>query len=238
LPSNSSFTFLIKWNILVVKSQERGVIIPLNNNPLVWHNSRISKQDRQLLNGHRSYVLWFTGLSGSGKSTLSTALEHELYKLQCRSYVLDGDNLRHGLNRDLGFQPKDRSENIRRIGEVAKLMADGGMIVIVAAISPYRQDRDGIHSSLLPDEFIEIYVKCSIEECERRDPKGMYKKARAGEITHFTGISAPYEHPLNPHLTIETDKLTATESVNTVMDYLYLHGLIIAKEKEGGVFEG
>lgn len=205
----------------------------MDNNPLVWHNASVTKQDRQLLSGHRSYVLWLTGLSGSGKSTLSTALELELYKLQCRSYVLDGDNLRYGLNRDLGFHPKDRTENIRRLGEVAKLMADAGIIAIVAAISPYRLDRDGIRSSLQPDEFVEIYVKCSVEECERRDPKGMYKKARAGEIAHFTGISAPYEQPLCPHLTIDTDKLTVADSVNAVMEYLYHHGLIIPEENEG-----
>lgn len=178
----------------------------------------------------------YTGLSGSGKSTVAAAVEHELYKLNCRSYLLDGDNLRNGINRDLGFLPEDRSENIRRIGEIAKLFADAGMITLVAAISPYRQDRDRLRASVQPGEFIEIYVNCSMEHCEKRDPKGLYKKARSGEITHFTGISAPYEPPLHPELVLETAKQTVSDSVHDVMSYIRHRGLIHPIKEEGEEF--
>ncbi|MCF6093259.1 adenylyl-sulfate kinase [Microaerobacter geothermalis] len=187
---------------------------------LVWHDSSVKKEDRHRLNGHRSGVIWFTGLSGSGKSTLANAVDRELYKHNIRSYVLDGDNIRHGLNRNLGFSPEDRQENIRRIGEVSKLFVDAGLFVLTAFISPYRNDREMVRRLLNNDEFIEVYVKCSIDECERRDPKGLYEKARKGEIKEFTGISAPYEEPINPEIIIETDKQSLEESVAQVMEYL------------------
>ena len=193
---------------------------------IVWHQPKITKEDRHRLNNHRSCVLWFTGLSASGKSTLATEVERELYRCGIRTYVLDGDNIRHGLNKDLGFSPEDRKENIRRIGEVAKLFVDSGLFVLTAFISPYREDRDMVRAMLPEGEFIEIYVKCPLEVCESRDPKGLYKKARMGEIREFTGISAPYEEPLRPELVIETDRQTIEESVRQVVGYLKERGYI------------
>ena len=193
---------------------------------IVWQPTKVSKEDRRRLNGHGSCVLWFTGLSGSGKSTLATEVEKELYQRGVRTYVLDGDNIRHGLNRDLGFGKDDRKENIRRIGEVAKLFVDAGIVTLTAFISPYREDRDMVRALFGQGEFIEIYVKCSIEECERRDPKGLYKKARRGEIRDFTGISAPYEEPVNPELVVETERETVEESVGRVLAFLSSKGLL------------
>ncbi len=193
---------------------------------IVWHQASVTREDRHRLNGHKSCVLWFTGLSGAGKSTLSVAVEQELYQHHIRSYVLDGDNIRHGLNHNLGFSPEDRKENIRRIGEVAKLFVDAGLFALSAFISPYREDRDQVRSRFAEGEFIEIYVKCSLEECERRDPKGLYKKARTGEIKEFTGISAPYEAPLNPEIVIESDRQTVEASVEQVIQYLKDHSYI------------
>jgi adenylylsulfate kinase len=187
---------------------------------IVWHDSKVTKEDRQKLNGHKSVVLWFTGLSGAGKSTLSVEVEKELHQRGIRTYILDGDNIRHGLNKDLGFSAEDRKENIRRIGEVAKLMVDAGIVTLTAFISPYREDREMVRQLLGEKEFIEIYVKCSLEECERRDPKGLYKKARAGEIKGFTGIDDPYEEPENPELVVETDKQTLEESIKQIIAYL------------------
>ncbi|MFS0647222.1 adenylyl-sulfate kinase [Siminovitchia sp. 179-K 8D1 HS] len=187
---------------------------------LVWHESLVSKKERQQRNNHQSAVLWFTGLSGSGKSSLSALLEKELFRLGVHTYRLDGDNIRHGLNSNLGFSPGDRTENIRRIGEVAKLMVDAGLITMTAFISPYRQDRDQVRSILEENEFIEIYVKCSLEECEKRDPKGLYKKARAGKIKGFTGIDAPYEEPVAPEITINTEMLSLEEAVQLIIKYL------------------
>ncbi|CAG7650256.1 putative adenylyl-sulfate kinase [Paenibacillus solanacearum] len=184
------------------------------------HPSHITRDHRYRLNRHHSSVLWLTGLSGSGKSTLAYALEKALYQASCRSYVLDGDNIRHGLNQDLGFQPEDRKENIRRIAEVAKLFADAGMIAVTAFISPYRADREMARSIVGEGDFIEIYVKCSLSECERRDPKGLYQKARAGEIAQFTGISAPYEPPDRPELVIESDRYSVSESVARILNLL------------------
>ncbi|CAG7630608.1 adenylyl-sulfate kinase [Paenibacillus allorhizosphaerae] len=184
------------------------------------HPSHITRDHRHRLNMHHSCVLWLTGLSGSGKSTLAYALEKALYHASCRSYVLDGDNIRHGLNQDLGFHPEDRKENIRRIAEVAKLFADAGMIAVTAFISPYRADREMARSIVGEGDFIEIYVKCSLSECERRDPKGLYQKARAGEITQFTGISAPYEPPERPELVIESDRYSVSESVDLILNLL------------------
>ncbi|MFC4402627.1 adenylyl-sulfate kinase [Gracilibacillus xinjiangensis] len=187
---------------------------------IIWHESAVTKQDRLHLNEHQSPVLWFTGLSGSGKSTLTVALEKALYDQGIRTYRLDGDNIRHGLNNNLGFSPEDRKENIRRIGEVAKLMSDAGLITLTAFISPYQEDRDNVRQLLADGDFIEIYVKCSLEGCELRDPKGLYQKARAGEIKGFTGIDAPYEEPVNPELTIDTEQNTIDESVEQIIDYL------------------
>jgi adenylylsulfate kinase len=193
---------------------------------IVWHHSKVTKEDRQKLNGHKSVVLWFTGLSGAGKSTLSVEVEKKLHQRGVRTYILDGDNIRHGLNKDLGFSAEDRKENIRRIGEVAKLMVDAGIVTLTAFISPYREDREMVRQLLGEKEFIEIYVKCSLEECERRDPKGLYKKARAGEIKGFTGIDDPYEEPENPELVVETDKQTLEESVKQVITYLEENGYL------------
>ncbi|BAH45242.1 MULTISPECIES: adenylyl-sulfate kinase [Brevibacillus] len=187
---------------------------------IVWHPTTITKQDRQKRAGHKSCVLWFTGLSGAGKSSLANAVEHELHQRGLASYVLDGDNIRHGLNRGLGFGAEDRQENIRRIGEVAKLFVDAGVITLTAFISPYREDRELARNLVEAGEFIEVYVKCSLDECERRDVKGLYRKARSGEIGQFTGISAPYEEPLRAELVIESDKQTIEESVQMVLTYL------------------
>lgn len=187
---------------------------------ITWHNAGISPTQRHDLNGHKSCVIWFTGLSGSGKSTLANRLDAALHALKVRSYVLDGDNLRHGLNRDLGFSPEDRRENIRRVGEAAKLLADAGLIVITAFISPYRSDRNDVRSLFQPGEFFETWIDCSLETCRRRDPKGLYKKADAGEIADFTGVSAPYEAPLNPEITIRSDQLSEDEAVGEVVAWL------------------
>jgi adenylylsulfate kinase len=191
---------------------------------VVWHHAEITREDRERLNGHKSVLLWFTGLSGSGKSTLAHRVETALFERGCRTYVLDGDNIRHGLNKDLGFSPQDREENIRRIGEVAKLFVDAGVIVMTAFISPYRADRDKARA-INGDSFIEIYVKCPLEVCEQRDPKGLYKKARAGQIPEFTGISAPYEEPLQPELVIDTAELNLDESAAKVIQYLEDRGV-------------
>ena len=187
---------------------------------ITWHDSEVTKQDRQQLHGHKSATLWFTGLSGSGKSTISVELEKALFERKKHAFRLDGDNVRHGLNKNLGFSPEDRQENIRRIGEVSKLMVDAGLITITAFISPYREDRDNVRAILDDDEFIEIYTQCSVEECERRDPKGLYKKARTGEIPEFTGISAPYEEPRNPEITIDTEQLDVKDAVTQILNYL------------------
>lgn len=186
---------------------------------VVWHKTKISADDRATRNGHRGAVVWLTGLSGSGKSTIATELENELFHHGLNTYVLDGDNVRHGLCGDLGFSPKDRSENIRRVGEVAHIMSDAGLIVITTFISPYREDRERVRK-IVEGDFVEVYVKCPVEECEKRDPKGLYKKARAGEIKDFTGLSAPYEEPVKPELLLETDKHSVAECVTQIIDYL------------------
>ena len=177
------------------------------------HHPTITKLDRQRLNHHGSVILWFTGLSGSGKSTLAYQLEENLFKKGVRTYVLDGDNIRTGLNKDLGFSAEDREENIRRIAEVAKLFVDAGVVVLTAFISPYRKDRAIARSLVGADEFVEIYVKCPLEICEQRDAKGLYEKARSGIIKQFTGIDDPYEEPENPEIVIETDKMSVEECV-------------------------
>lgn len=187
---------------------------------VVWHDHRVTKAERRKLNNHKSCVVWFTGLPSSGKSTVAGEVEHQLHKKGIRTYLLDGDNVRHGLNSNLGFSPEDREENIRRIGEVAKLFVDAGMITFVAFISPYKKDRERARHILEGGEFIEIYVKCPVEVCERRDPKGQYQKARNGEIKAFTGISAPYEEPLEPEIVLETDRLSVDESVKKIISHL------------------
>ncbi|WP_394232317.1 adenylyl-sulfate kinase [Niallia oryzisoli] len=190
------------------------------SNNITWHHMIVTKKDRHKVNGHKSCVLWFTGLSGSGKSTLANAVDYELFQQNFRSYVLDGDNIRHGLNNDLRFGDEDRKENIRRIGEVAKLFVDSGMIVSSAFISPFREDRMLVRNMFEVDEFIEIFVNCPIQVCENRDPKGLYKRARSGAIPHFTGISSPYEKPHNPEIQIDTSRMTIEESVQKIVKYL------------------
>lgn len=193
---------------------------------ITWHETAISKEKRRNMNGHGSCVLWFTGLSGSGKSTIANAFSYDLYQSRIGEYVLDGDNIRHGLNKDLGFSDADRTENIRRIGEVAKLFVDSGIIVISAFISPFQSDREQVRSLFEEGEFIEIYVDCPIEECERRDPKQLYAKARKGEIKDFTGIDSPYEAPVKPEIIIHSDKQTIEESVKQIADYLVEKNMI------------
>ncbi|UXR45136.1 adenylyl-sulfate kinase [Staphylococcus simulans] len=187
---------------------------------ITWHDSEVTKTERQAQNGHKSVVLWFTGLSGSGKSTISVALEKALFERRIHAYRLDGDNIRHGLNNNLGFSPEDRKENIRRIGEVSKLLADAGLITLTAFISPYREDRDGVREILEDGEFIEVYAKASVETCEQRDPKQLYKKARAGEIKNFTGIDAPYEAPEHAEIVVDTETTSVEEAVQQILDYL------------------
>ena len=191
-----------------------------------WHHGKITKVDRVNLLNQKGVTIWLTGLSGSGKSTIAVELEHALIENRHQAYILDGDNIRHGLNKNLGFSPEDRTENIRRIGEVAKLFTDAGIITITAFISPYREDRDAVRRLLNDGEFIEVYVKCPLDVCEERDTKGLYKKARAGEVKGFTGISAPYEEPLNPELTIDSSKLTVEESTRAVLNYLEEKGYV------------
>lgn len=187
---------------------------------VVWHESSLSKEVRRQQSGHHSFVLWFTGLSGSGKSTVANAVAKRLFNEEINNYVLDGDNIRHGLNKDLGFSDEDRKENIRRIGEVSKLFVDSGQVVLTAFISPFKADRELVRNLLDENEFIEVYIKCPIEECEKRDPKGLYVKARQGVIPEFTGISSPYEEPENPELTIETNTYSIEENVEQIMSYL------------------
>ncbi len=193
---------------------------------IVWHAGQVTRQDRERIAGHRGCTLWLTGLSGSGKSTIAVALEKALWDRGVRAYILDGDNVRHGLNADLGFSPQDRTENIRRIGEVAKLFTDAGVVNLTAFISPYRADRDRVRGLMGEGDFIEVFVDCPLEECERRDVKGLYKKARAGEIPEFTGISAPYEAPEAPEIVIKTAELSEEEGVQVCLDYLERHGYI------------
>lgn len=195
---------------------------------IVWHEHTVSKEERETISGHRGCTVWLTGLSGSGKSTLANLLEKALWERGVRAFVLDGDNVRHGLNKDLGFSPADRTENIRRIGEVAKLFTEAGVINITAFISPYRADRDLVRGVMRPGDFIEVYVACDLDECEKRDPKGLYKKARAGQIPEFTGISAPYEAPEKPELTVNTTKETAEQSVGQLLAYLEKKGYLSA----------
>jgi adenylylsulfate kinase len=187
---------------------------------ITWHQGNITPADRERLLNQKGVVLWFTGLSASGKSTLALSVEERLFEMGHLTNVLDGDNIRHGLNKNLGFSPEDREENIRRIGEVSKLFADAGVITMTAFISPYRADRDKARERLPEGRFIEIYMQVPLHIAEQRDPKGLYEKARKGEIKEFTGISAPYEEPLNPELIVDTEKLNVNESTDLVLNYL------------------
>jgi len=185
---------------------------------VIWHDHKVDREEREKLMKQKGVVLWFTGLSGSGKSTVANEVAYKLQKKGKLAYILDGDNIRHGLNKDLGFSPEDREENIRRISEVANLFADAGFITITAFISPYRIDRDFCRKIVGEGRFIEIYIKASLNTCEKRDPKGMYKKVREGIIKEFTGISAPYEEPLKAELVIDTDKESIEESTKKVIE--------------------
>jgi len=187
---------------------------------IIWHQSEVNQAAREELLKQKGVVIWFTGLSGSGKSTIANQVANVLHQLGKLTYVLDGDNIRHGLNKNLGFSPEDREENIRRIGEVAKLFADAGIIATTAFISPYRKDRDKAREILEDGRFIEVFVDCPLEVCESRDPKGLYEKARAGEIKEFTGIDAPYEVPENAEIVINTNDLDLAASTQKVIDYL------------------
>ena len=187
---------------------------------LVYHHATVTRERRNQFNKHKSVVLWFTGLSGSGKSTMSHALEERLFNNGCRTFVLDGDNVRHGLNSTLDFSNKDRKENIRRIGEVSKLMMEAGFIIMTAFISPFREDRIAVRNLIPNGDFIEIYCKASLETCEARDVKGLYKRARAGEIKNYTGISSPYEVPENADLIIDTEQETIEDSVSIIISFL------------------
>lgn len=190
------------------------------NNNIVWHHAVITRTHREKLNEHRSAALWFTGLSGAGKSTLAHAIEERLYSMGCHTFVFDGDNVRHGLCSDLGFSPEDRGENIRRIGEMVKLFVEAGIIAMSAFISPFKKDREWVRSLLGKENFIEIYCDCSLSICEKRDGKGLYAKAKRGEIPEFTGISSPYEAPENPELHLKTGDMTLEECADTVIKYL------------------
>jgi len=193
---------------------------------IVWHAGHVTRADREKLNGHKGFTLWFTGLSGSGKSTIAVAVEKALCERGVKTYILDGDNVRHGLNSNLGFSPEDRTENIRRIGEVSKLFNDAGLVALTAFISPYRADRDKVRALMAEGDFLEVFVDCPVEECEKRDVKGLYAKARAGQIKEFTGISAPYEEPTKPELVLRTHELSEQQSVEKVLGYLEEKGYI------------
>ena len=198
----------------------------MKSSNVIYHQASVTRQRRNKLNNHRSIVLWFTGLSGSGKSTLAHALEEKLFQKGCRTFVLDGDNVRHGLNSNLGFSETGRTENIRRISEVSKLMLESGLIVMTAFISPIKKDRNEARKLISSGDFIEIYCKASLETCENRDVKGLYKRARAGEITNYTGIDSPYEVPENPELIVDTDKQSLEESVSSILNFLELNEVI------------
>jgi adenylylsulfate kinase len=199
---------------------------PPTSTNVVWHHATVTRQRREQLNQHRGAILWFTGLSGAGKSTLAHAVEEALYQRGCRTFVLDGDNVRHGLCGDLGFTAEDRIENIRRVGEVAKLFMEAGIIVLTAFISPYRSDRARVRGMVEHGDFIEIFCDTPIEVCESRDVKGLYKKARAGQIAHFTGISSPYEAPDKPELTVNTGTDSLEACVQQVLDEMMLRAVI------------
>ena len=198
----------------------------MSDKNIVWHNHQVSKEDRSNLKEQRSCVLWFTGLSGSGKSTIANAVEAKLLELEKHTYLLDGDNIRMGLNKGLSFSETDRVENIRRIGEVSKLFVDAGVIVLTAFISPFVKDREQVRNLLNVGEFLEVFIDTPLEVCESRDPKGLYQKARTGEIPNFTGISSPYEAPANPEIWLKTNDLSVEEAASKVLAYLKENGYL------------
>ena len=198
----------------------------MKNTNIIYHAASVTRERRNQLNNHKSVVIWFTGLSGSGKSTLAHSVEEILFSKGCRTYVLDGDNVRHGLTSNLGFSNEDRKENIRRIGEVTKLMMEAGLIILTAFISPFREDRIAVRNLISDGDFIEIYCKASLETCEARDLKGLYKRARLGEIKNYTGINSPYEIPDNPELIIDIDKESLEESVSKIVSFLQTKSII------------
>jgi adenylylsulfate kinase len=210
----------------VVRAAEDGSVTEQKATNITWHAGQVERRDREQLLGQRGVTVWLTGLSGSGKSTIAVAAEKMLLERGRHAYVLDGDNVRHGLNKNLGFSPADRTENIRRIGEVAKLFTDAGVIVMTSFISPYRADRDAVRAVMGKGDFVEVHVQASVETCEGRDVKGLYKKARAGEIPEFTGISAPYEAPERPELVLDTKAQSVEESVAVLVSYLGAQGYL------------
>ncbi len=217
------------------ESNKDSIDRPAGSNT-VWHHASVTRERREALNGHRAAVVWFTGLSGSGKSTLAHSVEEELHRLGCRTYVFDGDNVRHGLCGDLAFSAADRTENIRRIGEMARLFVDAGVIGLTAFISPFGVDRRFVRDLVGADSFLEVYCKCAIEVCEARDVKGLYKRARAGEIKEFTGISSPYEEPEQPELVVDTGAESLERCVAKVVALLIDRGIVQrdkVMEKEG-----
>lgn len=197
---------------------------------VVWHHATVTRARREQLNGHKSVILWFTGLSGAGKSTLAHAVEQRLFDMGCRTFVFDGDNVRHGLCSDLGFAAEDRVENIRRVGEMTKLFLETGVIPLTAFISPFRSDRERVRSLVPHGEFLEIYCRASIDVCEQRDVKGLYKRARTGEIKNFTGISSPYEEPQDPELIVDTGSQPLEECVEQVIELMQERGVFAASE--------
>ena len=201
----------------------------ITNPNIRWHNVTVTRADHQIQGGHKGVILWFTGLSGSGKSTLAHSVEKALYDLGCRTYVFDGDNVRHGLCADLGFSRKDREENIRRIGEMSRLFIDAGVIALAAFISPFQADRERVRKLVAEGDFIEIYCHCPLEVCEQHDVKGLYQKARQGKIAEFTGISSPYEAPENPELVIDTANQPLEACVENIMQFLAEHRILPAK---------
>jgi len=201
-------------------------VIAENPTNIIWHHATVTRERRNQQNNHKSVVLWFTGFSGSGKSTLAHAIEEQLHQQGCKTFVLDGDNIRHGLSSGLTFSEQDRKENLRRIGEVSKLFVEAGVIVLTAFISPFREDRERVRSLMPHGDFLEVYVDCPIEVCEERDVKGLYRKARAGEVKEFTGISSPYEPPEKPELTVNTEQETLEESVQKVLSLLSERSII------------
>ena len=210
----------------VMRKEVAAILSDTYSRNITWHESCISKKDREMKSVHKAACIWFTGLPCSGKSTIAVELQKYLFKMGCRVFVLDGDNIRHGLNKDLGFSPEDREENIRRISEVAKLFTEAGFLVITAFISPYKKDRDRARSIFGSGGFIECFVKADLSSCEKRDTKGLYKKAKVGEIKEFTGISAPYEEPEHPELIIDTVNHTKQENAGVVLNYLSENGYI------------